>query len=114
MVVDTGYDIRQFRHLVGHFGSMCYFSNSLAEKRFFLLSVIFCFGCSRSCYSGTTSEILISKAFTQKYVFEELVIASEGVPRDAMIILGLTAERANENRISMNDIRNAARLCCIR
>ena len=55
------------------------------------------------------SEELISKSFTQREVFHELVKASEGVPRDAINILSLGAQKAEEQKITMSDIRNAAR-----
>jgi hypothetical protein len=53
---------------------------------------------------------LISQAFTQNNAFAEFVRATEGVPRDAINILGLAAMRADNGKISMDDIRNAGRL----
>lgn len=51
---------------------------------------------------------VISSAFTQENVFTEFVRASEGVPRDAMHILTIAAQRCASNQISMPEIRNAA------
>ena len=53
---------------------------------------------------------LVSQAFTQVNAFSEFVRATEGVPRDAINILGLAAMRAVNNKISMDDVRNAARI----
>jgi hypothetical protein len=53
-------------------------------------------------------EGIIGKAFTQQNVFTEFVRASEGVPRDAMHILAVAAQRANESAISMPTLRSAA------
>lgn len=51
----------------------------------------------------------IKNAFTQTNVFDEFVRASEGVPRDAINILALAAQRAGNASISIPDIRNASR-----
>jgi len=48
-------------------------------------------------------------AFTQSGVFDELVRAAEGVPRDAMNVLSLAAQVAGNDAISMPNIRSAAR-----
>ena len=48
-------------------------------------------------------------AFTQSAVFDELVRAAEGVPRDAINVLSLAAQLAGNDAISMTDIRSAAR-----
>lgn len=55
-----------------------------------------------------TQHKIINTAFTQENVFTEFVRASEGVPRDAMHILSLAAQRASENSISMPVVRAAA------
>ncbi len=47
-------------------------------------------------------------AFTQTPAFEEFVRASEGVPRDAINILSLAAQRALDDRISTIHVRKAA------
>lgn len=48
------------------------------------------------------------EAFTQNNVFTEFARASEGVPRDSINILMFAAKRAEDRKISMNDIRVAA------
>lgn len=55
------------------------------------------------------SNELIRQAFTQRNVFDEFVRAAEGVPRDAINILGLAAQRAGNTAISTNHIRSAAK-----
>jgi hypothetical protein len=52
---------------------------------------------------------LVKQAFTEKRAFEEFVRASEGVPRDAINILGLAAQRALADPISVQHIRVAAK-----
>ncbi|GAA0872182.1 hypothetical protein GCM10009117_13290 [Gangjinia marincola] len=56
------------------------------------------------------SNDLINRAFTQSNTFHEFVRASEGVPRDAINILGIAATKASDSKISMDNIRNAARI----
>jgi len=51
----------------------------------------------------------VLKAFTQQDAFDELVRAGEGIPRDAMNIAMLAAMRAGDSRISITNIRLAAR-----
>lgn len=53
---------------------------------------------------------LINAAFTQTPAFEELVRASEGVPRDAINILTQAATKATSDNISIKNIRDAARI----
>ena len=55
------------------------------------------------------SDELISAMFTQSHVFEEFVRSSEGVPRDAINILIEAATKAASSKISMKNIREAAR-----
>lgn len=52
---------------------------------------------------------LVRMAFTQSNAFDEFVRAAEGVPRDAINIVGLAAQRATEQPISVPDVRIAAR-----
>lgn len=47
--------------------------------------------------------------FTQENVFDEFVRASEGVPRDGINILSQAAQKAEGRKISINDIRRAAK-----
>ena len=53
---------------------------------------------------------LINQAFTQLNTFHEFVRATEGVPRDAINILGIAATKAANSKISMENIRTAARI----
>ena len=57
----------------------------------------------------TSSDQLIRVAFTQFPVFEEFVRAVEGVPRDALNLIGKAVTKSFGNKISMNDVRAAAR-----
>jgi hypothetical protein len=52
---------------------------------------------------------LVRQAFTEKRAFEEFVRASEGVPRDAINILALAAQRALDGAISVQHVRVAAK-----
>jgi hypothetical protein len=47
-------------------------------------------------------------AFTQDNAFREFVRATEGVPRDAMHLLALAAQKASGSAISIETIRRAA------
>jgi hypothetical protein len=51
----------------------------------------------------------IRTAFTQASTFRELVRACEGVPRDAINILQIAATRAQDEKISIPHIRDAAK-----
>jgi hypothetical protein len=57
----------------------------------------------------TRDEDVIRKAFTDRRAFDELVRASEGVPRDALYISGRAAMRAGDGLISVPIVRDAAR-----
>lgn len=56
----------------------------------------------------------INDLFTQRPAFNEFVRAAEGVPRDAINIIGLAAQKALDNAISVPDIRVAARTWYVR
>jgi hypothetical protein len=56
-----------------------------------------------------TPDQLIRLAFTQWPVFEEFVRAVEGVPRDALNLIGKAVTKSFGHKIAMNDIRAAAR-----
>lgn len=56
------------------------------------------------------SQNLINNAFTQIAAFHEFVRASEGVPRDAINILGIAAMKADNGKISIENVRAAARI----
>jgi len=51
---------------------------------------------------------LIGEVFTEKRALEEFVRSCEGVPRDGINIISLAAQKAMDNRISVNNIRTAA------
>lgn len=52
--------------------------------------------------------VFLSIGFTQANAFDEAVRACEGVPRDVIHILSHAAQRANDQAISVNDVRIAA------
>jgi len=52
----------------------------------------------------------ISKIFTNIDTFKEFVRASEGVPRDAMYMLGVAAQKSRGLPISVNTIRESAKI----
>ncbi len=52
---------------------------------------------------------LVRVAFTQVTAFEEFVRATEGVPRDAINIISLCAQRALNSQIAVEHVRYAAR-----
>ena len=54
-------------------------------------------------------EEVLSSVFSQDRVFSELVRAAEGVPRDFINILQMAAMRSDQTKISMNEIRTAAK-----
>ena len=56
-----------------------------------------------------TESDLVRLGFSDKRAFDELVRAAEGVPRDAINIAAKAALRAQSSRISVPDIRSAAR-----
>jgi hypothetical protein len=55
------------------------------------------------------ADAIIQAAFTEKRAFEEFVRACEGVPRDAINIISLAAQRALAEAISVAHVRVAAR-----
>lgn len=55
------------------------------------------------------SDDFLRMAFTQTSAFRELVRASEGVPRDAINILQIAATRAQDEKISIPHVRDAAK-----
>ena len=57
---------------------------------------------------GSESDI-VRFGFTEKRAFQELARAAEGVPRDAINVAAKAALRAGRSKISINDIRVAAR-----
>lgn len=57
----------------------------------------------------SSREDFVNNAFTQKNAFQELVRASEGVPRDAINIIQIAASKSGADRISVPIVRQAAR-----
>ena len=62
----------------------------------------------------STPAELVRQAFTQRNAFDEFVRAAEGVPRDAINLLGVAGQRAGEAAISVPVIRDAARTWYVR
>jgi len=60
--------------------------------------------------TNDSAQLFISDVFSQKSAFDEFVRASEGVPRDAINIISIAAQRASSNKISISCIREAAQL----
>lgn len=59
--------------------------------------------------SVTSADNLVQRLFTQVPVYEEFVRAVEGVPRDALNLMTKIVGRAWGQKISMQDVRRAAR-----
>ena len=53
---------------------------------------------------------LINEAFTQGAAFDEFVRSAEGVPRDAINIIGIAAQKAVNDKISVPNIRESAKI----
>lgn len=64
---------------------------------------------SKEMVVSESSIEFINDLFTQKSAFEEFVRSAEGVPRDAINIIGVAAQKALDNAISVPDMRAAAR-----
>ena len=58
---------------------------------------------------GLTAEEFTREVFADARAFAELVRAAEGVPRDALNVAIVAAEHADNRRISVRDVRAAAR-----
>ena len=56
-----------------------------------------------------SSDDMVSYGFTQDRTFAELVKACEGVPRDAIYIVSIAAQKASSRAISIPNIRQSAR-----
>ncbi|HWX48155.1 MAG TPA: hypothetical protein VNZ61_08885 [Roseomonas sp.] len=59
--------------------------------------------------SEGSAKAVIANVFSQDRVFAELVRASEGVARDFINILQLAAMRSDDSKITMNEVRTAAK-----
>lgn len=53
---------------------------------------------------------LVNEIFTQQNSFEEFVRAAEGVPRDAINILGIAAQKAGNDKVSVSNIRASGKI----
>jgi hypothetical protein len=58
---------------------------------------------------GMKPDALVNGIFTQKNAFDELVMAAEGVPRDAINIASLAAQQADDRKLSIPHVKRAAR-----
>lgn len=90
------------------------FDNDEEKSKIFFKELIFHHFKNISTNEGSkqsisNSDILINQAFSQANSFTEFVRASEGIPRDAINILSLASTKAGDNKISMENVRNAAR-----
>jgi hypothetical protein len=61
-----------------------------------------------------SSTVFINELFTQRHAFDEFVRAAEGVPRDAINIIGIAAQRALDDPIGIPDLRTAGRTWYVR
>ncbi len=85
------------------------FDNSSERAKEFFNKLFFRHMKSISEESFSSEENFIQIVFTQLNGFDELVKAAEGVPRDAINIFSLAAQRAGMNKISIPDIRGATK-----
>ena len=86
------------------------FENNQAKAVEFFKSLIFKHYQSEDTSGEISSpDQLIRAAFTQLPAFEEFVRAVEGVPRDALNLIGKAATKSFGQKIAMNDVRAAAR-----
>jgi len=91
------------------------FDNDEEKAKEFFGNMIFKHICSLDDQDGlfsldlTTKSKFINDVFTQISAFEEFVRSSEGVPRDAINIIGLAAQKALEKQISIPITRESAR-----
>ncbi|HEX3862191.1 MAG TPA: ATP-binding protein [Stellaceae bacterium] len=86
------------------------FDNNQSKAVEFFKSLIFKHYQSEDLSGEITSpEQLIRVAFTQSPVFDEFVRAVEGVPRDALNLIGKAVTKSFGQKIAMNDVRAAAR-----
>lgn len=89
---------------------MVFDNNSDLAKGFFknlLYKHALALGLKTSDYP--TADKFINEVFTQYPAFEEFARASEGIPRDAISIVGIAAQKAVDNKLSIALIRESAR-----
>ena len=85
------------------------FSNNHAQSLIFFRDLLFQHVNSMLEGKYLDSNSLIQDIFTQETAFEELVQAAEGVPRDAFNILAKAITEDYYNKVSVNNIRKAAK-----
>ena len=90
------------------------FDNSAERATQFFRELLFKHYTSVEAEAGVTGgpaspQEFIQMVFTQRNTFDELVNAAEGVPRDAINVLALAAQRAVSDPISVVHVRSAAR-----
>lgn len=90
------------------------FDNDARRATEFFRDLLFKHFCSAALDSGlphipATAQQFVQTVFTQKTPFEDLVNAAEGVPRDAINVLALSAQRADAAQISSAHVRVAAK-----
>jgi hypothetical protein len=61
-------------------------------------------------WSPKDPDDLVGKTFTQASAFEEFVMATEGVPRDALNIISGAAQKAFANKITKDNVRASAKV----
>lgn len=66
-------------------------------------------GALTSRLDNSSDKSLINFVFTQRNSLDELVMAAEGVPRDAINIASLAAQQADDKKISIPIVKRAAR-----
>ena len=106
--LELGSDISADINLDDYF---VYDSNATTATEFFkslLFNHLSAFAGSRGLVESDGNAVL-GAIFSQERVFSELVRASEGVARDFINILQLAAMRSDESKLSMNEIRSAAK-----
>lgn len=90
------------------------FDNDPAKAGAFFKQLLFKHATAlRSDQAGTwpaNADRFISDLFTQSTAFDEFVRASEGVPRDAINIIGLAAQSSGEDKVSVAAVRESARI----
>lgn len=97
-----------------HLDDFMVFDNDAARATQFFRELLFKHYKAVEAEVGVTdgpsnSQEFVQMVFTQKNSFEELVNAAEGVPRDAINVLGVSAQRSIADPISVPNVRAAAK-----
>lgn len=106
--IETGADVSASLNL----DEFMVFDNNPEKSKLFFQSLIYKHVNQFLIEDGNgiaNKELFLNNAFTQIGAFEELVRASEGIPRDAINILIHSAIKADSEKISIPHIRTAAR-----